>query len=160
MSEKLDDGLQACRLDRTEDLLRDLGRRLIEAHESERRRLSGELHDNLGQQLALLSAELVMLRETLGSSPLVVDRLDKLLAHTVELGTEVQRLSHASQEALHNVVRHSAAAGASVRREAHGGEIVLTVVDDGRGFDPLVEGAMNGRSSRAISTNRDLINLS
>jgi signal transduction histidine kinase len=183
-------------MDRTEDLLRDLGRRLIEAHESERRRLSRELHDNLGQRLALLSAELVMLRDTLGSSPLVVDQIDKLLAHTVDLGTEVHRLSHdlhpawlehtglpdsvrrvctdlsrvyrvpidlqcvdvpaglskdialclyrIVQEALHNVVKHSAAAGASVRLEAGSGEVVLTVVDDGRGFDPLVEGAMNG----------------
>jgi signal transduction histidine kinase len=183
-------------MDRTEDLLRDLGRRLIEAHESERRRLSSELHDNLGQRLALLSAELVILRDTLGSSPLLVDQVNKLLAHTVDLGTEVHRLSHdlhpawlehtglpdsvrrvctdlsrASgipihlecvdvptgisndialclyrivQEALHNVVKHSAAASASVRLEAHGGEIVLTVADDGRGFDPLVEGAMNG----------------
>ena len=182
-------------MDRTEDLLRDLGRRLIEAHESERRRLSGELHDNLGQRLALLSAELVTLRETLGSSPLVVDQLDKLLAHTVDLGTEVHRLSHdlhpawlehtglpdsvrrvctdlsrayripihlecvdvpASlsndialclyrivQEALHNVVKHSAAASASVRLEAHSGAIVLTVIDDGKGFDP-VEAATNG----------------
>jgi signal transduction histidine kinase len=183
-------------MDRTEDLLRDLGRRLIEAHESERRRLSRELHDNLGQRLALLSAELVMLRNTLGTSPLGVAQVDKLLAHTVDLGTEVHRLSHdlhpawlertglpdsvrrvctdlsrayripihlecvdvptglsndialclyrIVQEALHNVVKHSAAASASVRLEAHGGEIVLTVVDDGRGFDPLVESAMNG----------------
>jgi signal transduction histidine kinase len=183
-------------MDRTENLLRDLGQRLIEAHESERRRLSGELHDNLGQRLALLSAELVMLRDTLGSSSLVVDQIDKLLAHTVDLGTEVHRLSHdlhpawlehtglsdsirrvctdlsrayripihlecvdvpaglsndialclyrIVQEALHNVVKHSAAASASVRLEAHSGEVVLTVVDDGRGFDPLGEGAMNG----------------
>ena len=183
-------------MDCTEDLLRDLGRRLIEAHESERRRLSRELHDNLGQRLALLSAELVMLRDTLGSSPPVVDQVDKLLAHTADLGTEVHRLSHdlhpawlehiglsdsvrgvctdlsrayripiylecvdvpaglsheialclyrIIQEALHNVVKHSAAASASVRLEAHSGEIVVTVVDDGRGFDPLVESAMNG----------------
>jgi signal transduction histidine kinase len=183
-------------MDRTEDPLRDLGRRLIEAHESERRRLSGELHDNLGQRLALLSAELVMLRDTLGSSPLVVDQLDKLLAHTVDLGTELHRLSHelhpawlehvglsdsvrrlctdlshahripihlesievpASlsndialclyrivQEALHNVVKHSAAANATVRLEARNDEIALTVVDDGKGFDPLDEGAIDG----------------
>jgi PAS domain S-box-containing protein len=179
-----------------EHLLRDLGGRLIEAHERERRRLAGELHDSLGQQLALLSAELVMLREHLGSSPLLVDQVDKLLAHTVDLGAELHRLSHdlhpaflahvgladsvrrvctdlsrayriaihleiagvpqvltsdvalclyrIVQEALHNVVQHSRAANATVRLEADDGEVVLTVVDDGRGFDPSVEDAMNG----------------
>jgi PAS domain S-box-containing protein len=176
--------------------LRDLSRRLVEAHERERRRLSGELHDNLGQQLALLSAELVLLREHLGNSPPLVDQVDRLLGHTVDLGTELHRLSRdlhpawlehiglsdsvrrvctdlsrayriaihpeiadveealASdvalclyrivQEALHNVVKHSRAANATVRLEADGADVVLTVVDDGRGFDPGVEGAMNG----------------
>jgi PAS domain S-box-containing protein len=179
-----------------EHVLRDLGRRLIEAHERERRRLSGELHDNLGQRLTLLSAEVAMLREHLGSSPLVIGQIDKLLAHTYDLATEIHRLSHELhpawlehvglvdsvrrlctdlshahripihfesievpadlstdvalclyriiQEALHNVAKHSAAANATVRLEAHNGAIVLTVVDDGRGFDPLDEGAMNG----------------
>ena len=36
---------------------------LIDAHERERRRLSEELHDGVGQRLALLAAELALLRE-------------------------------------------------------------------------------------------------
>ena len=178
-----------------EHVLRDLGGRLIDAHEWERRRLSGELHDGIGQLVAVLSAELAMLRGQLASAPLV-DQVDRLLAHTEDVGTELHRLSHdlhpawlertglaasirrvctelASahriaidvesaevpaqltndvelclyrivQEALHNVVKHSGATRVTVRLEVAPGEIVLNVVDDGKGFDPVAERPMNG----------------
>lgn len=42
------------------------------------------------------------------------------------------------QEALHNVAKHSGAARASVILTGMGGGLVLTVEDQGRGFDPTV----------------------
>ena len=41
-----------------------------------------------------------------------------------------------AQEALQNALRHAAAERIEVRLEDGGGRLVLTVADDGRGFDP------------------------
>ncbi|MBI3363094.1 MAG: sensor histidine kinase, partial [Chloroflexi bacterium] len=45
-------------------------------------------------------------------------------------------LYRVAQEALTNVVKHSGAQHAEVRLEVNGGRALLTVRDDGRGFDP------------------------
>ena len=41
-------------------------------------------------------------------------------------------------------MKHSRAVNATVRLEAAGDDVVLSVIDDGRGFDPLAARAMNG----------------
>ena len=75
--------------------LRELGGRLINAHEQERMRLSRELHDNVGQLVALLSVELELLRQQLRTSaPPVHAQFAKLFAHASELGSDLHRLSH------------------------------------------------------------------
>jgi signal transduction histidine kinase len=169
---------------------------LIGAHEEERRRLSRELHDGLGQRLALLSAELAQLQERVTSTPPILEQVVRLSAYVEDLGSELHRLSQAlhpawlaqlglcgsirrvcdevsrahridiqleldeeaatltndaalamyriTQEALHNVVRHSGTATATVRLAADCGEIVLLVIDHGRGFDPLIARARDG----------------
>src|SRR6185295_11616476 len=43
---------------RAEEALASVNRRLIEAQESERARIARDLHDDIGQRLALLTAEL------------------------------------------------------------------------------------------------------
>ncbi len=51
-----------------------------------------------------------------------------------------------AQEAVQNVVKHAAAGRAEVRLSRHGGTVVLTVDDDGHGFDaPGVIGALPHR---------------
>jgi signal transduction histidine kinase len=45
-----------------EEALASVGRRLIEAQEKVRYRIARELHDDLGQRLAMLSIELEQLR--------------------------------------------------------------------------------------------------
>jgi PAS domain S-box-containing protein len=188
--------LDAAARHRMEQELRDLGGRLVDAHERERRRLSAELHDGVGQRLAVLAAELALLREQVAGSPLILEQVDRVLTHAEDVGSELHRLSHdlhpawleqvglsASirrvcdelsrthrivihleiaevpggltndvalclyrivQEALHNVVKHSSATTATVRLEVDHGEVLLNVVDDGRGLDLLVEHATNG----------------
>ena len=181
---------------RAEEERRDLGGRLIDAHEQERRRLSRELHDGVGQRLALMSAELARLREAVAETPAILEQVRRLSEHIEEVGSELHRLSHElhpawleqlglvaslrricselseaggivirleieeipavltnevalavyriAQEALHNIVKHSRAGNAAVRLEAVGDDVVLSVIDDGRGFDPLAAHAMNG----------------
>jgi PAS domain S-box-containing protein len=76
-----------------DDLRRANDEHLRLALEGARRRLSGELHDGMGQWLALLYAEFAMLRAQLANSPPAVDRIDELVSHTLEVGAELHRLS-------------------------------------------------------------------
>ncbi len=55
---------------------------------------------------------------------------------------EVLRIA---QEALHNALRHAAAERIVVRLEGGGGRVVLTVCDDGVGFDPRDEAVRSRR---------------
>ena len=55
----------------------------------------------------------------------------------VDLDPEVERLVfRITQECLHNVRRHSRASSVRIAWRQEGEEMVLDVVDDGRGFDP------------------------
>jgi signal transduction histidine kinase len=75
--------------------LRELGGRLINAHEQERRRLARELHDDVGQMAALFGIELELLRQQLGKvTPRVDEQIARLFGHAGELGSRLHRLSH------------------------------------------------------------------
>jgi PAS domain S-box-containing protein len=75
--------------------IQKLGGQLINAHEHERIRLARELHDDVGQRVALLSMELVTLREQLHTSAgQVRDRLTQLASDAVEIGTQLHRFAH------------------------------------------------------------------
>jgi PAS domain S-box-containing protein len=70
--------------------------RLIEAQEDERRRISRELHDDIGQQAAAIAADLCALRETLArglhdSASGLADIVSQL---ATELATSIHKLSH------------------------------------------------------------------
>jgi signal transduction histidine kinase len=73
--------------------IRDLSRRLLGEQEAERARIARELHDDITQQLAILSIELDRLR----SEPLQVHsakRLSRALETTQGISTSVRELSH------------------------------------------------------------------
>ena len=76
------------------ETLRDLGGRLIHAHEEERIRLSQELHDDVGQRLALLSAEIGVLRQQ------GVGQVEKLFVHVDGISRSLRRLTHELHPAL------------------------------------------------------------
>lgn len=70
--------------------------RLIEAQEEERRRISRELHDDIGQQAAAIAADLCALRETMargGSEPAgaLAEMVSRL---ATELASSIHKLSH------------------------------------------------------------------
>ncbi len=77
-----------------EAALADVSRRLIDAQEQERRRIARELHDDIGQRLALLTVKLEQLH--LGHSDLaeVRNRIGELQVQASEIATDVQTLSH------------------------------------------------------------------
>lgn len=170
---------------RVRDTLRKLSQRLVEVREDERRRISRELHDELGQRLTALKMELAslapgtrtgsarkriaamleMLDDTVASlrrisadlRPLMLDDLGldaaiEWLAHdaarrmgievTTDLDASVAAIDERSaialyrmvQEALTNVARHARASVVRIALERSGGEVVLTVRDNGVGF--------------------------
>jgi signal transduction histidine kinase len=75
------------------DRIRDLSRRLLGEQEAERARIARELHDDINQQLAILSIEL----DALGSDQVQVhtaERLSRARETTQSLSTSVRELSH------------------------------------------------------------------
>jgi PAS domain S-box-containing protein len=78
-----------------EEALASVGRRLIEAHEEERTWIARELHDDIGQRIALLALELGGCDHRAPGS--VVDKHEYLqLAYqrVFDLGKDIQALSH------------------------------------------------------------------
>jgi len=169
--------------------LTHLSARLVEAQESERRSLSRELHDEVGQSL---SAVLVELRNLVGGlgvradeqirsqaevikglvegsirsirnmalllRPSMLDDLglipalrwqarevSKRTSMEVSVATELESenlpdehktcIYRIVQEALHNCARHSNATTVRVRVQQKAGALLLSIQDDGKGFD-------------------------
>ena len=80
---------------RTEDALRDISGRLINAQEEERSRIARELHDDLSQRLALLSIELEQVSQIIPARQSSLRaRMKDLWAKAQEISVEVHRISH------------------------------------------------------------------
>ncbi len=79
---------------RSEAALANASRRLIDAQEQERTRIARELHDDIGQRIALVAVELEQLQQdTLGLAE-VRSRVGELQQRTTDLATDIQTLSH------------------------------------------------------------------
>jgi PAS domain S-box-containing protein len=169
--------------------LRALSRRLVELQESERRELSRELHDRVGQNLTALKINIDMLRPALASygnedvlervadsSALLESTMDAIenvmselrppmlddhglaaaldwharkfsrrtgisvVVHAgepaVQPAPQVQiALFRVAQEALNNVAKHAGARHAEIALDQEAGDCVMSVRDDGIGFD-------------------------
>jgi PAS domain S-box-containing protein len=77
-----------------EAALADVSRRLIDAQEQERRRIARELHDDIGQRLALLAVKLEQLHRDPLDLPEVRIRMGELREQASEIATDIQTLSH------------------------------------------------------------------
>lgn len=79
----------------TEQKLRDLTARLFHGHEEERTKIARELHDDIGQRLALIEIELEQLSQMTSEPSDEVPRLiQELGKQTREIATDVQHISH------------------------------------------------------------------
>ncbi len=79
----------------TESDLLDLSGRLINAQEEERRRIARELHDDLSQQMALLSIDLEQIAQKVpDAAPDVSKGLAKALQRAAEVSSELHRMSY------------------------------------------------------------------
>ena len=87
--------LDVSELKRTQVELQQLANRLMEAQEEERRRISRELHDDIGQRVALLGIELDLVRQLLHEQEPLRERVERAQLATGELGTDLHQLSHA-----------------------------------------------------------------
>jgi signal transduction histidine kinase len=185
---------------------------MLEDQESTARRFSHELHDELGQSLTALKANLSALRgtqENVGATgpsrvedclrlvdesignvrqmsqllrPTILDDfgleaalrwLCEGFSHRTGIQTEFKsgisgrlpdetetHLFRLAQEALTNVARHSGAHNAIVTLESQGGEVCLSIRDDGHGLAAAGAGprgmGMIGMRARARSVGGDL----
>lgn len=78
-----------------EEALSSVSRRLIQAQEQERMRIARELHDDINQRIALLAIEIDGLLQHLpGSGKKIQKLLDGLQRRLVEIGAEIQAISH------------------------------------------------------------------
>jgi PAS domain S-box-containing protein len=77
-----------------EAALASVGGRLIEAQEQERRRIARELHDDVGQRLALLAIGLAQLQQSRPNSSELPSRIGELQKQTSEITADIQSLSH------------------------------------------------------------------
>ncbi|WP_158752145.1 ABC transporter substrate binding protein [Acidobacterium sp. S8] len=78
-----------------EEALINLGGRLIEAQEEERRRVAREIHDDYNQRLAVLAIDLEELAENIGNADVGAGRrLHDLWSQVCELGADLHVLSH------------------------------------------------------------------
>ena len=98
---------------RAEEELRDLGARLITAREEEARHIARELHDEIGQSLALLTIELELFAQAPPEgTDEVIGRLQRLATQCKGLATGIHDLSHR----LHPVALEQLGLTAAVRR--------------------------------------------
>ena len=74
--------------------IRDLGARLLNAQETERSRIARELHDDISQQMALLTIDL----ELLGARP---DETSKLASEALDRANAIARSVHDLSHRLH-----------------------------------------------------------
>ena len=78
-----------------EETLSKVGGRLIEAHEEERTWIARELHDDIGQQLALLANNLALMEQDFPDSAAELrNRVREQLKRAQEISADVQAISH------------------------------------------------------------------
>jgi two-component system, NarL family, sensor histidine kinase UhpB len=121
------------------------------------RRISLELRPGALEQLGLVNALISLCARVGDQSGIRVNR--GLEASIPEMSPEVElAIYRIAQEALTNVMRHSQATEVTVSLAVASGELVLRVVDNGRGLpnDAIESGGLAGMHERALLIGREL----
>jgi PAS domain S-box-containing protein len=78
-----------------EEALSGVNRKLIEAEERERTRIARDLHEDIGQRLALLAIGIEELKDDLPNPTVqLLDRIDSVWKQTLEVSTDVKASAH------------------------------------------------------------------
>ena len=80
-------------LGRQEEVRKELLRRVVTVQEDERRRISRELHDQMGQQLTALMLRLRLAKDSAGEDSPLREPLRWLEDHAARIGREVHRMA-------------------------------------------------------------------
>lgn len=80
-------------LERARHAQEDFSRRLMNAHESERRRIAAELHDSVGQSLAMIKNRVVFNQMKIGDEAMK-EQLELIAAQTAQTISEVREISY------------------------------------------------------------------
>lgn len=80
---------------RAEEALSSMNRRVIEAEERERNRIAKDLHEDIGQRLALLAIGIEQLKNDYPNRTVeLLDRMDAVWKQTLEILTDVKASAH------------------------------------------------------------------
>jgi PAS domain S-box-containing protein len=112
--------------------LQELAKHLMQAQEGERKRISRELHDDIGQRVALLGMELDMARRLLCEGDLR-NRLERLQASASELGTDLHHISHALHSSKLKHLGLESALRDLCQRMSHGASLSVELICSGEG---------------------------
>jgi signal transduction histidine kinase len=115
------------KLRKSSQRIRDLGGRLLTAQEAERTRIARELHDDISQQLALLSIDLELLGGAVSGDAEAMAR--DALTRTKGISSSVHDLSHRLHPAKLRLIGLVAALQ-GLQREVPQSDIVVTVTHD------------------------------
>jgi PAS domain S-box-containing protein len=77
-----------------ETALANVNHRMIEAQERERTRIARELHDDIGQRLALLAINLAQLQQNGAALPEIRSRVGELKNQASEIAADIPTISH------------------------------------------------------------------
>ncbi len=114
----------------SEEAVMELSGQLINAQEAERARLARELHDNVGQRVAMLSIDAELIKQGLPSSQKELrQRLEKLCGLTADLSRDIRRLSHQLHSAMLDHVGLLAAVRDLCKQVGQQHGMVITVDD-------------------------------
>ena len=79
---------------RRQALQEEFSRRLIDAHESERRRIAAELHDSLGQSLAMIKNTAVFSSNTIEDLPAAREQFEQISSQSTQAISEVREIAY------------------------------------------------------------------
>ncbi len=77
-----------------EEVLSNLSRKVVEAEEQQRSRIARDLHEDIGQRLALLAIELEQLKTGSSHQAAVCSRMDAVWKRTLEILNDVKASAH------------------------------------------------------------------